>query len=180
GRVYDGVIRELGLFRRPLRISSALWVSPFTGAFSNAVTGLELHRLGVALEMPPPAPAVTAGPHLDPGGMTREDLDYLNGYGGHLVYLAEYGEAGPRIPGFDVARVLARLVEVDGPPEEPAGELGLAHGRFGRLAAMSAAVAADPDGHPRVREHLERVAAGYLRHRWADEAMRDPAGGSGW
>jgi Lantibiotic modifying enzyme len=46
---------------------------------------------------------------------------------------------------------------------------------------MSAAVAADPGAHPRVREHLERVAAAYLRHRWTDDCLRDAAGGgSGW
>ncbi|MEV4297232.1 type 2 lanthipeptide synthetase LanM [Microbispora rosea] len=179
GSAFAAITEEIALFRVPTAVTSPLWVSPFTGTFSNAVTGLELRRRGGSPSVGLPDPMVTAAPHFDAGRMSAEDLDYLNGYGGHLLYLAEYADDNaPRIPGLDEERVLRRLIEIDGPPEEHSGDLGLAHGRSGRIAAMSALTARGPHGH--AREHLERYASGYLRNRWTDAGLRDAAGGSGW
>ncbi|WP_424889596.1 type 2 lanthipeptide synthetase LanM [Streptomyces sp. XH2] len=155
--------------------------SPFTGALSSVVTGLELLRRGadparVAL------PVMPAG-DTDVRGLSLKDFDYLNGFGGYLLYRAEYaaGAPGGLLPGApDTGLLLDRLVELDGSPREHEGPLGLAHGRFGRIAAMSAAALQGADGSGRVREHLDAFASAYLRHRWRDEALLDAASESGW
>ncbi|MFC9823455.1 type 2 lanthipeptide synthetase LanM [Streptomyces erythrochromogenes] len=153
--------------------------SPFTGALSSVVTGLELVRRGVD-PYRIPLPDLPVG-DLDVRGLTVKDFDYLNGFGGYLLYRAEYADEA-RLPatGPDTGLLLDRLVELDGPPDAHQGPLGLAHGRFGRIAAMSALVlrGADPSG--RVVEHLAALASSYRRHRWTDEALRDARSTGGW
>ncbi|MET9829706.1 type 2 lanthipeptide synthetase LanM [Streptomyces sp. NPDC006385] len=159
---------------------SPLSMSPFTGALSDLVTDWEIRRL-----RRPDArfAALPAAVPLDIDTLTVADFDHLNGYGGYLVYLASYLEHGaPEPTGIPPEQLLRRLVAVDGDPRTHlvGVELGLAHGRFGRIAAMSAMVAADLDGDSGAREHLERFAYGYARERWQDESLRDRTSGSGW
>ncbi|GAB2519204.1 type 2 lanthipeptide synthetase LanM [Nocardiopsis aegyptia] len=156
-------------------------LSPFTGALSQRVTGLELERAGVGLSDPLPGPTIDPHGFPDVAELGASDFDYLNGFGGYLVYTAEYDDPdGPRVLGLEPERLLTRLVEVDGAPEEHSADVGLAHGRFGRITAMSAMVAGERDETGRARKHLERFAAAYLRHRWTDEALETPSHRSGW
>ncbi|MFE1766795.1 type 2 lanthipeptide synthetase LanM [Streptomyces angustmyceticus] len=153
--------------------------SPFTGALSSVVTGLELLRRGADAARIP-LPDMPVG-DVDVSSLTAEDFDYLNGFGGYLLYRAEYSDtAGPPAAGPALGPLLDRLVELDGSPTEHEGPLGLAHGRFGRIAAMSALVLQGTDGSGRAREHLDSFASSYLRHRWTDEALRDVRSASGW
>ncbi|WP_017626719.1 type 2 lanthipeptide synthetase LanM [Nocardiopsis chromatogenes] len=161
--------------------AAPLGLSPFTGALSMRAVALDLGGTEDA------APAVTleAETSADPEALTADDLDYLNGLGGYLVHLAEYDDPGaPRLPGYGPEDLVRRLVEVDGPPGEHSGEhqgeLGLAHGRFGRVAALSAGITAgaDPDG--RAREHLEALTGAYLRYRWRDDVLDTPDDAAGW
>ncbi|MDA2811548.1 type 2 lanthipeptide synthetase LanM [Nocardiopsis sp. RSe5-2] len=158
-------------------VTAPLGLSPFTGALSMRAVALDLGGTGdAAPEVSPEAETATA-----PDRLTVDDLDYLNGLGGYLVHLAEYDDPGaPRPPGADPEALVRRLVEVDGPPGEHHGELGLAHGRFGRVAALSAGIAAgaDPDG--RAREHLEALTGAYLRYRWRDDVLDTPDDAAGW
>lgn len=173
------------LHPQPSADGSPLSMSPFTGALSGLVTDFEIRRLrspGARFTTAPlPAPL---DPPLDVDSLTAADFDHLNGYGGYLVYLASYLEYGaPELTGVPPERLLRRLVAVDGDPQaHPAGlELGLAHGRFGRIAAMVSMVAAGFDGDSGAPEHLERFAHAYLRDRWQDDSLRDRAsGGTGW
>ncbi|WP_078510422.1 type 2 lanthipeptide synthetase LanM [Streptomyces himastatinicus] len=167
-------------------VTVPLSVSPFTGPLSERVTHWEIRRR-LAGDRPTddePFAAVPVGTPthaLDVDSLTAADFDYLNGYGGYLVYLAEYLEHGaPELTGVAPEKLLRRLVELDGSPEEHTGELGLAHGRFGRIAAMSALVGKGMDGDSGARDHLERFATGYLRHRWRDESLRDRGSAGGW
>lgn len=154
-------------------------VSPFTGALSCLVTGLELQRRGTAPITLPDLPASPA--KVDVDQLPVDDFDYLNGFGGYLVYLAQYADQGaPHVVGVEPRRLLERLVEVDGRPDQHSGALGLAHGRFGRIAAMSAIARQDPTCGDRVHTHLERFASAYLRDRWTDDALRDQAARGGW
>ncbi|MGI5355899.1 type 2 lanthipeptide synthetase LanM [Streptomyces sp. CA-252508] len=158
-----------------------LAMSPFTGALSELVTDWEIRRRRTPGAPFTAAPSPSTGPALDVDGLGAADFDHLNGYGGHLVYLARYLEYGaPELTGVPPERLLRRLVTVDGPPEAHTGELGLAHGRFGRITAMSAMVARGLDGDSGARDHLERFAHAYVRHRWQDESLRDRAAGNGW
>ncbi|MFE5871741.1 type 2 lanthipeptide synthetase LanM [Streptomyces roseifaciens] len=151
--------------------------SPFTGALSSVVTGLELRRRGAPAL---PLPDLPAG-DIDAGSLTVQDFDYLNGFGGFLLHHAEYaGEADRPAAGPAVGPLLDRLVELDGSPGGHEGALGLAHGRFGRIAAMSALAAQGMDESGRAREHLDAFASAYLRHRWRDEALRDARSESSW
>ncbi|MGK5547540.1 type 2 lanthipeptide synthetase LanM [Streptomyces sp. URMC 127] len=153
--------------------------SPFTGPLSSVVTGLELRRRGAAAAGSP-LPDLPAG-DIDVRGLSRADFDYLNGFGGYLLYRAEYaGEPGLPAAGPDTGALLDRLIELDGSPAEHTGDLGLAHGRFGRIAAMSALTLQGADGSGRARAHLDAFAAAYLRHRWQDEALRDAASNGTW
>ncbi|MFE1410223.1 type 2 lanthipeptide synthetase LanM [Streptomyces sp. NPDC058746] len=158
-----------------------LSMSPFTGALSELVTDWEIRRLRT-----PEASFATAAPPpgevpLDVDALTAADFDYLNGYGGYLVHLAAHLEHGaPELTGVAPERLLRRLVEVDGDPESHSGEIGLSHGRFGRITAMSAMVAKGLDGDSGAREHLARFADAYARHRWQDECLRDRPNAGGW
>ncbi|MEV7802430.1 type 2 lanthipeptide synthetase LanM [Microbispora sp. NPDC088329] len=179
----------------PLRIGEAvtpLTVSPFTGILSRLVTGLELRRCGVGIPgdgwtgedvggASGPDRALSLANQVEAERLSKEDFDYLNGFGGYAVFLSEYyGDRVPAVAEAAAGRLLRRLVEVDGPPEEQEGDLGLVHGRFGRIAAMSALVAAGADTDGRAREHLTRFASAYLRGRWTDDCLRDPARRAGW
>ncbi|WP_449476927.1 type 2 lanthipeptide synthetase LanM [Streptomyces abikoensis] len=161
----------------------ALSFSPFTGTLSAVVTGLELARRGMAAGRVP-ARIAPAGQGVDAGSLSLEDFDYLNGFSGYLLYRAEYAEyaaeAGLPVTGPDTAPLLGRLLELDGSPTRHEGDLGLAHGRFGRIAAMSALAGHGMDDSGRVREHLEAFAGSYLRHRWQDEALRDAGSEGSW
>ncbi|WP_078566898.1 type 2 lanthipeptide synthetase LanM [Streptomyces sp. CNS654] len=167
-----------------------LSMSPFTGALSDLVTDWEIRRLAA------PGARFRAGEEhvrfrpaqggFDVDGLSAADFDHLNGYGGYLVHLAAHTEHGAtEVTGAGAERLLRRLVTVDGDPAEPpeGGELGLAHGRFGRITALSAMVAAGLDEGSGARAHLERFAEAYGRHRWQDAGLRDRgtgAGNSGW
>ncbi|MEH6374966.1 type 2 lanthipeptide synthetase LanM [Streptomyces sp. KLMMK] len=160
--------------------NDALSFSPFTGALSAVVTGLELARRGMDAGRIP-LRAVPDGRGIDARSLSLADFDHLNGFGGYLLYRAEYaGEDGFTPAGPDAGQLLDRLVELDGSPSEHTGELGLAHGRFGRIAAMSALAGQEADVSGRVREHLDAFASSYLRHRWQDDALRDAASRTGW
>ena len=155
--------------------ANALALSPFTGTLSVLATGRELSRSGV--------PGV-ALPDVAPGEFTvdiaaADDFDYLNGLAGHLVYLCEYGGSASFVD-LTPQNLLDRLIDVDGPPQEHDGPLGLAHGRFGRIAAISSAVLHGFAGERDARGHLERFAAAYLRRRWQDEALRDADSTAAW
>ncbi|MFE1828593.1 type 2 lanthipeptide synthetase LanM [Streptomyces yangpuensis] len=158
-----------------------LSLSPFTGILSDLVTDWEIRRLRTpdarfAAAVPLPADSAP-----DVEALTAADFDHLNGYGGYLVHLAAHGEHGAaELTGVPVERLVRRLVAVDGDPRTHTGDLGLAHGRFGRITALSAVVAKGLDGAGPAREHLEPFADAYRRHRWTDPALRDPAGGSSW
>ncbi|MFG2749247.1 type 2 lanthipeptide synthetase LanM [Streptomyces xanthophaeus] len=159
-----------------------LSMSPFTGILSDLVTDWEIRRIRTpgAPFIAGPAPRPVPQP-LDVDALTAADFDYLNGYGGHLVHLAAHLEHGaPELTGVAPELLLRRLIAVDGDPESHSGELGLSHGRFGRIAAMSAMVAKGLDGGSGARGHLERFADAYLRQRWQDDSLRDRASGSGW
>ncbi|MDT0302483.1 type 2 lanthipeptide synthetase LanM [Streptomonospora wellingtoniae] len=162
--------------------AAPIGLSPFTGNLSNRVTALEL--AGVSAADPADAPAVHVDTDRMPAAadLSAADLDYLNGFGGYLVYLAEYEDPeGPRPVGLEAEALVRRLVEVDGTPGEHDGEeLGLAHGRFGRMAALSAGVDAGADPGGRARDHLEAFADAYLRHRWRDDVLASPADAAGW
>ncbi|MFE5492204.1 type 2 lanthipeptide synthetase LanM [Streptomyces virginiae] len=174
-----GAVYAAAMPRELPKTTAPLDFSPFTGALSSVVTGLELLRRG-ADQARIPLPDLPMG-DLDVRGLTLEDFDYLNGFGGYLLYRAEYADEA-RLPatGPDTGPLLERLVELDGPPDAHRGPLGLAHGRFGRIAAMSALVlrGADPSG--RAAEHLAAFASSYLRDRWTDEALREERSAGGW
>jgi type 2 lantibiotic biosynthesis protein LanM len=161
-----------------------LGASPFTGLLSTRVTGLELRSRGVALGVPLPFPTLPDTTGLVVEEMSDEDFDYINGFGGYLVYRAAHGDTdpgGPRPAELDPEPLLRRLIEIDGPPDTyDGGGLGLAHGRFGRIAAIASQVAAGTDTDGRARDHLERFAAAYLRERWSDEALGDRKARAGW
>ncbi|WP_197287829.1 type 2 lanthipeptide synthetase LanM [Streptomyces apocyni] len=161
--------------------TTPLAMSPFTGALSELVTDWEIRRRRTPDALFTHTELHPADRPLDVDSLTAADFDYLNGYGGYLVYLAAYQKHGaPELTGVPPERLLRRLVTVDGTPEEHTGELGLAHGRFGRITAMSAMVAEGLDGGSGARDHLERFAHAYVRNRWQDESLRDRASGSGW
>ncbi|WP_079133906.1 type 2 lanthipeptide synthetase LanM [Streptomyces sp. EN23] len=163
-----------------------LSMSPFTGALSDLVTDWEIRRL-----TSPDARFRAGEEHVrfhpvqgafDVDGLSAADFDHLNGYGGYLVHLAAHTEHGAtEVTGAGAERLLRRLVTVDGDPaEHPEGdELGLAHGRFGRITALSAMVAAGLDEDSGARAHLERFAEAYGRHRWQDAGLRDRGDGGG-
>ncbi|MGW2373377.1 DUF4135 domain-containing protein [Kitasatospora sp. NPDC001683] len=159
--------------------TTAAALSPFTGALSAVVTGLELRRRGAdpARVVPP-----TLATDIDVRSLSIDDFDYLNGFAGYLLHRAEYTD-DDGLPA--VGPLLDRLLDLDGPPTGHEGELGLAHGRFGRIAALSALAlsGADDSGTDdsgRVREHLDAFASAYLRHRWQDDSLRDAASRSSW
>ncbi|WP_156002249.1 type 2 lanthipeptide synthetase LanM [Streptomonospora sp. PA3] len=158
-----------------------LAVSPFTGLLATRITGLELRLRGAAAGTALPVKELPDTSRVAVEALTAEDFDYVNGFGGYLRYLAGYDDPdGPAQAGPAAEPLLRRLVEVDGPPGEHSGEVGLAHGRFGRIAAMSAQVAGGTDTDGRARAHLEHFAEAYLRHRWRDDALRDPASQATW
>ncbi|WBP90636.1 type 2 lanthipeptide synthetase LanM [Kitasatospora cathayae] len=159
--------------------TTAAALSPFTGALSAVVTGLELRRRGAdpARVVPP-----TLATDIDVRSLSIDDFDYLNGFAGYLLHRAEYTDDNG-LPA--IGPLLDRLLDLDGPPTGHEGELGLAHGRFGRIAALSALAlsGADDSGTDdsgRVREHLDAFASAYLRHRWQDDSLRDAASRSSW
>ncbi|MFD6096830.1 type 2 lanthipeptide synthetase LanM [Nocardiopsis flavescens] len=165
----------------PPAAPTPLSLSPFTGNLSQRVTGLELERLGVGVREALPRTAFENRRDTGPDGLSVEDFDYLNGLGGYLAYRCEYEDPDdPVLPGLEPDRLLERLVDLDGSPAEHHGEVGLAHGRFGRIVAMSAMVRQGEDASGRAAAHLERFASAYLRHRWRDDALRDRAGSGGW
>ncbi|MFI5831868.1 type 2 lanthipeptide synthetase LanM [Streptomyces sp. NPDC051578] len=162
---------------------SPLSMSPYTGVLSNLVTDWEIRRLRSPSARFPTTLTLQHGAALpDIESLTAADFDYLNGYSGYLVYLASYQSHGaPELMGIPPERLLQRLVTVDGDPTtHPGDELGLAHGRFGRIAAVSALVAKGLDDGSGARDHLERFAHAYGRHRWQDATLRDRTKGSGW
>ncbi|MDA2803848.1 type 2 lanthipeptide synthetase LanM [Nocardiopsis suaedae] len=181
GGVHPAAALRTALPRELPPVAAPLGLSPFTGALSMRAVALDLG----GTEDAAPEATLEAETSADPEALTADDLDYLNGLGGYLVHLAEYDDPGaPRLPGYGPEALVRRLVEVDGPPGGHSGghggELGLAHGRFGRVAALSAGITAgaDPDG--RAREHLEALTGAYLRYRWRDDVLDTPGDASGW
>ncbi|MEV7911562.1 type 2 lanthipeptide synthetase LanM [Streptomyces griseus] len=163
-----------------------LSMSPFTGVLSDLVTDWEIRRLtSPDARFPSGADAVRFRPvdgPFDVDRLSAADFDHLNGYGGYLVHLAAHTAHGAtEITGAGTERLLRRLVTVDGDPaaHREGEELGLAHGRFGRITALSAMVAAGLDGDSGARAHLERFAEAYGRHRWQDAGLRDRGDGTG-
>ncbi|MFI6576743.1 type 2 lanthipeptide synthetase LanM [Nocardiopsis sp. NPDC050513] len=169
---------------KPLPVPPAptpMSLSPFTGNLSQRVTGLELERLGIGVREALPETVFQDDRDAGPDGLSTEDFDYLNGLSGYLAYHCEYGVADdPVLPGLEPDRLLDRLVDLDGSPTEHGGAVGLAHGRFGRIVAMSAMVRRGEDRLGRAAAHLERFASAYLRHRWLDDALRDRAKSGTW
>ncbi|MFC9477934.1 type 2 lanthipeptide synthetase LanM [Streptomyces griseus] len=163
-----------------------LSMSPFTGVLSDLVTDWEIRRLTssdarfrAGDEHVRFRPAQGA---FDVDRLSAADFDHLNGYGGYLVHLAAHTEHGAtEVTGAGAERLLRRLVTVDGDPaaHRDGEELGLAHGRFGRVAALSAMVTAGLDGDSGARTHLERFAEAYGRHRWQDAGLSDRGDGTG-
>ncbi|MFI9365850.1 DUF4135 domain-containing protein [Kitasatospora sp. NPDC053057] len=157
------------------RATAAVQFSPFTGLLSTVVTGLELRRRSADPALIP-LPAMPSD-DIDVHTLSLDDFDYLNGFAGYLLHRAEYAH-DPALP--PAAPLIDRLLDLDGPPTAHTGELSLAHGRFGRIAALSALALSGADASGRVREHLDAFASGYLRHRWQDDSLRDAGSRSTW
>lgn len=175
GRAYSAATLEaLPAFTTPQDYS------PFTGALSSIITGLELRGRGASSARVPQLDTAGGGRDHEAESLMLEDFDYLNGYGGYLANVTVYGELADltRI-GPSPGALLRRLMDLEQRSGEHQGPLGLAHGRLGRMTALSGVLPLDsPDG--RTREYLNDFASAYLRHRWTDSALSETTANSGW